>query len=62
MQKRGTLKKNQAGFSRKSSAEESQKYAASTKRLHKAKKLKLVIIYYENITQRNKTPLRHADF
>jgi len=31
-QKRGTLKKNQAGFSRKSSAEESQKYAASTKK------------------------------
>lgn len=36
-QKIGTLKKNQAGFSRKSSAEERQKYAASTKRLHKAK-------------------------
>lgn len=28
----------------------------------KQKKLKLVIIYHENITLRNKTPLRHADF
>jgi len=47
-QKRGTLKKNQAGFSRKSSAEESQKIRSKHKKgCMKQKILKLVIIYHE---------------